>query len=346
MAALVRRAAFLRRVARPRGPPAQRLLSAAPPPPALDLPLPDVGAMLPSDLGDRLRTHGYAVVDGAVGETWCHVLRDDIITLYEKRLLGVNATHIVKGGETSLLAKRGIFEAGLDGAAAREACPWLRRLVQNDAIRLRLGALLGARLERMTLKVQLNGGGGACFPLHFDSDPTVDGRLVTAILYLNPDWVRADGGELVVCPFPHASATFAPVFDRLVLFSSSDVAHRVLPSTTPRCCLTMWFYEDAAGARTRARAAPAGAAADGSLAPLLDAETRRLLARCAYADEWERSLEESHDASAARDAAVQAHRDDCAKIEADLAARGLALADFAHRLPLSRDDVAVDWFFR
>lgn len=29
-------------------------------------------------------------------------------------------------------------------------------------------------------------GGGACFPMHFDSDEAVDGRRLSAIFYLNP----------------------------------------------------------------------------------------------------------------------------------------------------------------
>jgi Rps23 Pro-64 3,4-dihydroxylase Tpa1-like proline 4-hydroxylase len=42
--------------------------------------------------------------------------------------------------------------------------------------------------------------------MHFDSDAAVDGRRVTAILYLNPGWRPGDGGELRLYPFPQASA--------------------------------------------------------------------------------------------------------------------------------------------
>ena len=36
----------------------------------------------------------------------------------------------------------------------------------------------------------------ACFPMHFDSDATLDARKITALTYLNPDWTEGDGGEL------------------------------------------------------------------------------------------------------------------------------------------------------
>jgi hypothetical protein len=35
------------------------------------------------------------------------------------------------------------------------------------------------------IKLQVNSGEGGCFPCHFDSDEQVDGRKVTAIIYLN-----------------------------------------------------------------------------------------------------------------------------------------------------------------
>ena len=39
------------------------------------------------------------------------------------------------------------------------------------------------------IKLQYNAGGGGCFPMHYDSDEQLDGRRVTAIFYLNPEWV-------------------------------------------------------------------------------------------------------------------------------------------------------------
>ena len=61
-----------------------------------------------------------------------------------------------------------------------------------DAMNARLSCLR-AEIVRVTMKVQVNGGDGGCFPIHFDSDPRLDGRLVTAILYLNDE---PRGGQL------------------------------------------------------------------------------------------------------------------------------------------------------
>ena len=73
-------------------------------------PLPNLASAIHARACESLNRRGYAVVDGFLGETWCHLLRDDIITLAERRLLGRNATHLVRRGTTSLLVKNNIFE--------------------------------------------------------------------------------------------------------------------------------------------------------------------------------------------------------------------------------------------
>lgn len=62
--------------------------------------------------------------------------------------------------------------------------------------------------------------------MHFDSDETLDGRRVTAIMYLNQEWKPSHGGELRLYPFPGPPVDVEPLQDRLVLFSSTRMLHR------------------------------------------------------------------------------------------------------------------------
>lgn len=187
-------------------------------PPPLSLPLPDIAAAVTPAVCRHLDKFGWAVVDGAFGETWCHLLRDDLITLAERQLLQLNATHLVRpDGTTDVLAKHHIFEAGIPAAGLdhSEASPRLAQLWGDAQLcdRLDAGVMGGeGRLHRQTLKAQLNAGGGACFPLHFDSDRAVDGRAITAILYLNPGWTAADGGQLRLQPVPGKAVDIEPLF--------------------------------------------------------------------------------------------------------------------------------------
>ena len=57
-------------------------------------------------------------------------------------------------------------------------------------------------------------------------------------------WEESDGGELRLFPFPLAPINVPPVFDRLAIFNSTEMLHRVLPSNATRVCLSVWFSRD------------------------------------------------------------------------------------------------------
>lgn len=68
-------------------------------------------------------------------------------------------------------------------------------------------------------------------------------RKISTILYLNPDWQAADGGELLL--YKHAQQQpfkrVLPQLGRLVVFLSEDFPHEVLPANRSRFSLTGWF---------------------------------------------------------------------------------------------------------
>lgn len=92
----------------------------------------------------------------------------------------------------------------------------------------------------------------ACFPAgahykaHLDRHRESEARLVSAIVYLNPDWTADDGGELRIYTDREAAVKgphldVVPEFGKLVLFLSGDFWHEVLPSRRERHSLTGWF---------------------------------------------------------------------------------------------------------
>jgi hypothetical protein len=68
-------------------------------------------------------------------------------------------------------------------------CPYIRSFWERD------GPLLAAAMSRAfpwlritgvdTIKLQVNEGGGGCFPMHYDTNTARSTREITAILYLN-----------------------------------------------------------------------------------------------------------------------------------------------------------------
>ena len=80
-------------------------------------------------------------------------------------------------------------------------------------------------------------GGGARYVRHRDAPEKQNRRRVTAIVYLNPGWTPADGGQLRI-----GEHDLEPIAGRLVVFLSERVEHEVLPAHAPRYAVTAWCY--------------------------------------------------------------------------------------------------------
>jgi SM-20-related protein len=84
----------------------------------------------------------------------------------------------------------------------------------------------------------------AGYETHIDEHQSgwaVDRRYLSFVLYLNSNWQKGDGGELELYPDSPESLLIEPLWGRLVMFDSTQVPHRVLPSLKPRWSLTGWF---------------------------------------------------------------------------------------------------------
>lgn len=264
----------------------------------------------------------------------------------------------VRGGTRELLEKASVYEADVAfDERVRSAAPLFRQLAADTTLLTMLSVLLpglGAPLTSQAIKLQYNSGGGGCFPMHFDTAQELrDGRRVTAIFYLNPGWQPGDGGHLRLFPVPRRPVDIAPRHNRLVLFSSASMLHRVLPSAAPRYCFTAWMAspttyrrrgevvaaagsggggqlwaagtkQEAAGASVAGTqdgeaAASTSAAAD-ALAHLMQPAIRPHVCKYVYADEWAKSLAESHPPGPALESAVARHVEEVGTIRTALAA--------------------------
>ena len=108
-----------------------------------------------------------------------------------------------------------------------------------EALRVELneGAWLG--LARFDCQLAHYGPGGH-YVRHCDALQGEDNRRLTAIVYLNPEWIEAHGGKLRLCLDPPVE--IEPTLGRLVVFLSEKVEHEVLPSMANRLAATAWYY--------------------------------------------------------------------------------------------------------
>lgn len=82
---------------------------------------------------------------------------------------------------------------------------------------------------------------GAFYQTHLDRFRDDDSRCVSAVLYLNPDWQPADGGELRMHFADGSNLDIPPLAGDLLMFLSADFPHEVLVTQADRLSLTGWF---------------------------------------------------------------------------------------------------------
>jgi len=282
-----------------------------------------------------LRNQGYAIVDNIFGNEISLQLRNEVKAL--RNYMHTNCTHLVSNaGNRSLVPKKDIYEAELIQPETQAIAPMCSLLQHSDSLRKALSPALEKKhsaaapspshapatatdhhLSHQAIKLQWNAGDGGCFPMHFDTDAFVDNRVITAIWYQNPKWEPEHGGELRLYPFPSRHPVdISPVLDRMVLFSSKKMVHRVLPSFADRYCFTIWLSaSEGSQAVSPEKIEQQRAAVKAGLGKqvLSDIEALRLLEieelrrhaiKWVYREEWELSLLQSHPEGRERDELV------------------------------------------
>lgn len=82
---------------------------------------------------------------------------------------------------------------------------------------------------------------GAFYARHLDQPAISRLRILSAALYLNPDWLETQGGAMRLYVGAGQVVDVLPRAGRLAIFLSDRFEHEVLPATRERWSLTIWF---------------------------------------------------------------------------------------------------------
>ena len=86
---------------------------------------------------------------------------------------------------------------------------------------------------------------GDFYEKHLDSFKGSKNRVVTTVYYLNEEWSRNDGGELIIYDMDGKKLKeVTPKADVLVVFLSDKFPHEVLKSEKKRYSIAGWFRID------------------------------------------------------------------------------------------------------
>ncbi|UAA37815.1 2OG-Fe(II) oxygenase [Paraneptunicella aestuarii] len=86
-------------------------------------------------------------------------------------------------------------------------------------------------------------GKGDFYKRHYDAFRGEANRVLSMVVYLNPDWQEQDGGELVLYRSDDdADGIYvAPKLGTVVVFLSEEFPHEVLPAKADRYSIAGWF---------------------------------------------------------------------------------------------------------
>ena len=142
-------------------------------------------------------------------------------------------------------AKRYRADVGIRGDRIQwlepgQAEPCDRYLGLMDELRVALNRALFLGLEDFECHFALYPP-GAFYQKHLDRFRDDDRRCVSAVLYLNDDWLPEHAGELRLYFADGSHDDVPPLGGSLVLFLSGEFPHEVLPAHRERLSLTGWF---------------------------------------------------------------------------------------------------------
>ncbi len=187
-------------------------------------------------ISDDLTEHGWSQQNFFLTEELtislaaeCHLLNDDG---------GMKLAGVGRGsGQTVRPTIRGDQIAWLK-AGQSIACDRYLQIMENLRIALNRTLFLG--LDEYESHFAFYAP-GASYLKHLDRFRDDDSRIVSVVIYLNPEWLQEQGGALRLHPEGMATQDIVPLASRLVLFLSAQMLHEVLPATRDRLSIAGWF---------------------------------------------------------------------------------------------------------
>jgi SM-20-related protein len=185
---------------------------------------------------DDLATTGLAVMPGFVEPVLVAALRDEIHA--GRAPAGMRRARIGRGeGSRLVSAVRGDWIRWLDGSTEAQQL----FLGQLERIRQEVNEALLLGLFEVEAHFALYPP-GAGYQRHVDAFQHDNPRRLSAVLYLNRNWRRSQGGELAVYDAEGRELQrVLPEAGTLVLFLSQTVPHAVLPTRRWRASIAAWF---------------------------------------------------------------------------------------------------------
>lgn len=199
-------------------------------------PSPDLSVLF-DNIANDLRLNGFSVQPKALPPELCLALRQTLLDLDKSAFRKAGVGRDVRLNTNAELRRDEIFWIEPDDGPQGQ---WLE-----------FSALLQQYLNR-TLMLGLfsfeshfaHYAPGAFYKTHLDAFRGQANRILSVVLYLNPDWADDEGGEMVLYPENQTHErlfTVRPELGTLAVFLSEEFPHEVLPAKRDRYSIAGWY---------------------------------------------------------------------------------------------------------
>lgn len=196
----------------------------------------DVSDTVRATLCDNLVRHGWSQHNLFLSKELSNTLAAECIFLRETDALTL--ARVGSGKQTILQAKIRSDQIAWLQAGQSVACD--AYLLMMEQVRVLLNQTLYLGLEDYESHFSFYTP-GASYSQHLDRFHNDDARTISAVIYLNDNWLTEQGGALRLYPHNLPTQDISPVACRMVVFLSAEMLHEVLPATRDRMSLTGWF---------------------------------------------------------------------------------------------------------
>ncbi|MEP7184688.1 MAG: 2OG-Fe(II) oxygenase [Rhodanobacter sp.] len=187
---------------------------------------------------NALATEGWCVISHLMTELQTRALADECHAMHSASLLlpartgSARSSSRLRGDSTHWFDQRNLTPAQQDFSD------------RIDALRIDLGRELMLALVDCEAHYAVYSP-GAVYARHLDRLRDNDARVMSAVFYLNDDWLDSEGGALRLYLADGSTRDIYPRAGSLLLFLSAHFEHEVLPATRDRMSIACWMRQRA-----------------------------------------------------------------------------------------------------
>jgi SM-20-related protein len=194
-------------------------------------------SVLFDNIANDLRSSGFSVCPNALPDHLCLNLRQTLLSL-----------------DKSAFKKAGVgreVQHTRNADLRRDEISWIEQSEGPEGQWLEFSALLQQHLNRKLMLGLFSFEShfahyapGAFYKTHVDAFRGQANRMLSVVLYLNPNWSEDEGGEMVLYQETEPQEklfTVKPELGTLAVFLSEEFPHEVLPAKRDRYSIAGWY---------------------------------------------------------------------------------------------------------